>query len=278
DVLRFGEGISPEQVVVARRGGLTSSNYGDLELGFESGDERVTVKDFFYEKRHQIERVEFAEGTAWDVDTIKAMLLRGTEEAQTLWGYEEGSEIHGGGGDDRLNGNRGKDYLYGDAGDDTLEGGPEDDTLDGGVGNDVLRGENGNDRLAGGSGADRLDGGAGNDVLTGDEGNDTLEGGQGRDMLEGGQGNDRLEGGNGSDTYLFSRGGGQDVIAEHSSESGDVDVLRFGEGISPEQVVVARRGGLTSSNYGDLALSLASGDDRVTVKDFFYEKRHQIER
>ncbi|QZN96588.1 hypothetical protein K6K13_03860 [Symbiopectobacterium purcellii] len=107
--------------------------------------------------------------------------------------------------------------------------------------------------------------------------NDALEGSRGDDILVGGKGDDQLNGGNGSDIYLFNREDGKDVIAEYSSESGDVDVLRFGEGITPEQVAVARRGGSTSSNYGDLELVFRSGDERVTIKDFFSASRYQIE-
>ncbi|HHT0104433.1 TPA: calcium-binding protein, partial [Raoultella planticola] len=76
---------------------------------------------------------------------VKAMLLAGTEAAQSLQAYREGSEIHAGGGNDVLTGDNGNDALYGEAGDDTLDGSFGNDLLSGGTGNDLLKGGYGDD-------------------------------------------------------------------------------------------------------------------------------------
>lgn len=140
----------------------------------------------------------------------------------------------------------------------------EAETFTGTGADDIFRGYNGDDKLYGN---------AGNDTLYGDEGNDTLDGGNGNDILHGGAGNDVLEGGFGSDTYLFNAGDGQDIIYERYTNSSDVDVLRFGEGIRPEDIRLSR----TSGIWKNLILSVAGTDDSVTIKDFLSSSRNQIE-
>ncbi|WP_437891907.1 calcium-binding protein, partial [Phytobacter sp. V91] len=230
----FGEGIRPEDIRLTRTNGFWKS----LVLSVDGTDDSVTLKDFFYANKNQVEQIAFADGTVWDVETVRNWLLQGTDDAQKLWAYAEGSEIHAGGGNDTLYGAAGKDVLYGDEGDDTL------------------------------------DGDKGNDLLDGGEGNDTLYGGSGNDSLHGGTGNDTPEGGTGSDTYLFNAGGGQDTFYENSTNSGDVDVLRFGEGIRPEDIRLTRTNGFWKS----LVLSVDGTDDSVTLKDFFYANKNQVEQ
>jgi VCBS repeat-containing protein len=95
-------------------------------------------------------------------------------------------------------------------------------------------GTDGNDSLQTWSGEDTtFQGLGGADILYGNSGNDTLIGGTG---------NDQLSGGNGNDTYLFNLGDGQDTISENDSTAGNLDVLRFGEGIAPSDITFARDG------------------------------------
>ncbi|WP_242675146.1 calcium-binding protein [Phytopseudomonas dryadis] len=124
---------------------------------------------------------------------------------------------------------------------------------------DIIQGSTGDDAaLDGTTGNDLLQGGNGDDVLFGDAGADRLEGGNGNDTLDGGAGNDTLVGGRGDDTYLFSVGGGQDVI---DNSGGGADTLHF-EGITFNQVA----SGLMKSG-NDLVLS--GGSDKVTIRNWF---------
>ncbi|MCU1733595.1 MULTISPECIES: calcium-binding protein [unclassified Pseudomonas] len=122
----------------------------------------------------------------------------------------------------------------------------------------------GNDTLYGYSGADTLSSGTGNDILYAAQGND---------VLVGGSGNDRLEGGSGSDTYLFNLGDGKDVILENSTVIGDIDVVRFGEGVLASDISVSTQG-------ANLLLRHANGLDQITVLGWFNQTgpRYQIER
>ncbi|MCV4339837.1 calcium-binding protein [Pseudomonas capsici] len=155
---------------------------------------------------YQIDRIQFADGSAWDQEAIKTQVLQGSEADQSLAGY---------------------------ASDDLIEGGAGDDTLSGGAGNDTL---------SGGSGADTLNGDEGNDLLQGGAGNDILYGGNGNDILDGGAGNDRLDGGAGDDTYLFGKGSGQDTIYyANESRAGKLDTIKL-VGLNAADVSVARDG------------------------------------
>lgn len=149
-----------------------------------------------------------------------------------------------------------------------------DDVFRGYNGDDELYGNGGNDVLEGGNGNDVLDGGSGNDVLGGGSGNDTLKCGNGNDILHGGTGNDALRGGDGSDTYMFNLGDGQDVITEGSSKSGDIDTLRLGEGLNPQDVVLKRH------FYANDSLVITFRDnstDSITLYHYFGSEKYQIE-
>lgn len=143
DVIKLAQGISPGDIKASRV-------EGNLELAILGTSDKLTIRDWFYYTDSQIEQVQFADGTIWDVATLKT-LSKGvaSEGNDVLYGDESSA--------DTLNGLGGDDSLYGLAGNDTLNGGA------------------GNDRLFGGAGMDTLDGGAGNDSLYGDAGNDTYQ-------------------------------------------------------------------------------------------------------
>jgi Ca2+-binding RTX toxin-like protein len=110
DILRFGVGIAPEDIVFERRG-------KDMIVRTGHGDDQVTVADWAdaTERTNRgVNRIEFADGTAWDSDDI--LLL--TAALPIV-------------GDDGYN------VLLGDAGDNILEGGAGDDALKGGDGSDT---------------------------------------------------------------------------------------------------------------------------------------------
>jgi len=163
-----------------------------------------------------------------------------SENMLATMGYRIGKD-----GDDTLRGNNNANYLYGDKG------------------NDALNGGDGNDVLHGGEGDDSLGGDSGDDVLHGNEGNDHLYGGAGHDTLDGGAGDDHLEGGAAeSDTYQFRAGHGKDTVKDYGYNDEQADTLRF-EGAQAEKAAFAREG------Y-DLVVKAYGGDDRVTLKDYFF--------
>ena len=140
----------------------------------------------------------------------------------------------------------------------------------------VMSGTDGNDNFyaAGGSavvyngrsGDDYIAGTMGNDKLYGDDGDDAISGGEGNDLLVGGKGNDELSGSRGDDIYIFNKGDGSDMI----SECGGIDTIKFGEGITPDDVDV-KRVYKSSTGYGSYALelSLKGTSDKISVKNYF---------
>ncbi|WP_347712465.1 calcium-binding protein, partial [uncultured Fretibacterium sp.] len=123
NILKLGEGISPEAVQIRRVG-------RDLSLVVGKDEERITVRNWYYGTSNQLAEVRFADGTIWTPDRINAMSP--VEEAP-----REGGSASGSSGDDVLLGRSGNDTLYGNGGNDVLEGKKGDDYLDGGYGDDT---------------------------------------------------------------------------------------------------------------------------------------------
>jgi Ca2+-binding RTX toxin-like protein len=100
------------------------------------------------------------------------------------------------------------------------------------------------------------------DVIEGRGGDDTLHGQVGDDFIKGGSGNDVLSGGVGNDVYYFARGDGWDVVDQGDAAQDDFDIVRFGEGIAPDDIVFSKSG-----IGNDLVLTLANSTDSVTLRD-----------
>ena len=79
----------------------------------------------------------------------------------------------------------------------------------------------------------------------------TYNGGAGNDVLYGGDGDDTLYGGIGNDTFVYSNGGGNDIIKDYSEGE---DVIRIADGV------------ITSTSIYDEDMVLAIGDNRVTIE------------
>ncbi|MCB0065837.1 MAG: hypothetical protein KDD77_01730 [Caldilineaceae bacterium] len=143
DAIQFAADVLPSQVTVSRL------NH-DLVLSIAGTTDSLRILDFFFQDglnpNYRLEQILFADGTVWDIETVKAMMLQGTDADDHILGY--GSD----------------DIIQAGAGNDTVSGGAGSDTIDGGGGDDVIYAGDGNDRL---------DGGAGNDYLQGDAGSDT---------------------------------------------------------------------------------------------------------
>lgn len=240
DVVQFTAGIAPGDIVTTRES-------DDLVMTVSGTSDTLRVASYFSSdgaSGYQVEQIRFADGTTWNVATVKAMATVATGESDTLRGYA------------------GADAISGLAGDDTIYGKAGDDTLDGGDGEDLLYGEDGNDTLVGGRQIDTLNGGNGNDALSGGNGNDTLNGNAGNDLLDGGAGDDSMDGGTGNDTYVFGRGAGKDRIYGLDNTAGKLDVVQVGAGILPAEVQVRRIS-------DDLVISIAGTSDSLTVAAYF---------
>jgi Ca2+-binding RTX toxin-like protein len=184
----------PDVIRLGFTPGQTSVSIGaNLVFRFTTGDS-LTVEGGLTPQFGSIavDRVEFKDGTVWDLATIKAKSLLGT------------------------------------AGPDILVGFDTDDLIEGYGGNDSLYGANGNDTLRGGDGSDFLDGGQGDDVIEGGNANDSLFGWSGSDALVGGAGNDSLYGGVGNEVYEIVAGSGLDTVTEYAFDIGDDTVKLVG--------------------------------------------------
>ncbi|MBK9021011.1 MAG: hypothetical protein IPL72_13880 [Sulfuritalea sp.] len=119
--------------------------------------------------------------------------------------------------------------------------------------------------VVGTDGDDDLQGRALADILTGMAGNDDLIGWGGDDTLIGGTGDDTLSGGSGSDVYKFGLGDGHDVVSNNvfgdPHQPGDIDIVRFGEGIAASDVHGAMSG-------LDLVLTVLSTGESVTLSQW----------
>ena len=70
----------------------------------------IKVTNHFATANRGIERIEFADGTIWNLATINANApIRGSDSAETLNGSSGDDTIDGLGGNDTLNGNGGND-------------------------------------------------------------------------------------------------------------------------------------------------------------------------
>ncbi len=127
-----------------------------------------------------------------------------------------------------------------------------------------IAGRGGDDEIRGSTLADILLGGSGDDMVFGRDGDDVLSGGSGDDVIDGGAGNDRI---------FYYRGKGHDIV----SDTGGLDTLVFGEGITREHIRLRRgtwrqasgpgRAGFTNGATGaDLRIEVldASGNGTVT--------------
>jgi Ca2+-binding RTX toxin-like protein len=129
-------GGSSSEVDVLR---LTNLNASDVTLRRSGNDlyvkdnatgQDIRVVDHFATTYWGIEKIEFANGSSWDLAAINA-------NTWTL-GTSGNSTMNGTSGNDRFDGLEGNDTLNGNNGDDILMGGAGNDTLNGGSGNDVF--------------------------------------------------------------------------------------------------------------------------------------------
>ncbi len=139
-----------------------------------------------------------------------------------------------------------REVIRGTDGNDMLDSRPRDHAVivEGGAGHDAIWGSGYDDRLLGGDGDDAIYGSGGNDVFVGGKGNDWL-------ISEGV-----------NDTFLIQEGDGNDTICMFGPKPEEgVNVLRFGSGINPDDLVVRR-------DYHSLVLSWGK-EDSVRLFDMW---------
>ena len=134
-----------------------------------------------------------------------------------------------------------------------------------------ITGTDNNDILTGGNFGDTLTGNDGDDVIDGGAGNDTLKGNSGNDTLIGGKGNDRLEGSYGDDTYIWNLGDGFDTIYDYNGGNTDNDTIKFGEGISFEDLLFERDG-------NDLVIYVNNDKTQGITIQNYYSSYSQVEK
>lgn len=232
-----------------------------------------------------VDQIVFADGSSWTRNDLRLKLLAqaATSGNDQIVGFMGADTIDGGAGDDTLNGGQGGDtYVYSlGGGHDVVDDGSSVSGADvvhlvGITPASVVLSHSGDDliltfsdggtlRIAGqfnGLGWNvvetiRFDDGTTWSLqdeqvrlMSATSGADLIVGFAGSDTLDGGLGDDTLEGANGDDTYVYSAGGGHDVIDDLQGVSNDQLLLH---GITPGSVTVVH------SNANDVILQFADG-------------------
>jgi Ca2+-binding RTX toxin-like protein len=127
--------------------------------------------------------------------------------------------------------------------------------------------------FVGTSGPDTLFGNQNDNLIQGLGGDDFLSGQAGDDVLDGGAGNDRVFGDAGNDTYLFGRGGGQDILVTRDETGTDMDVVQLGTDVLPSDVTIQVVG---PSN--DLVVRINGTTDQLLLDEFLWRADLQIDQ
>ena len=168
DTIKFGMGISANDIKFRQNG-------SDLVIIVQNDEnQKMTIKNFYNGVNYQIEKLEFADGSSFNLST----------QGLTLQQFNA---------DDTVNGTSYNDVIYGNGGHDTINAGGGNDTIIGGIGNDMLNG------------------GAGDDI------------------------------------YKYNLGDGFDTI----SETGGMDKIVFGNGISREDLSFEQTGNSLRISFED---------------------------
>ena len=275
DAVEFAPGVMPSDIRFERE-------FDDLILRIDGTDDVLTVRDGAgsSSSRH-VEEFRFADGTMLTRDEILAGRRTGTAGDDHLFDLGSSSvTFDPGAGDDSI---QGTDGFAGDVfllnagfGTDTIEDpdGSNDRVVFGAGINqaDVALSREGRDlivnvtttgdrlivknqfvvalgddprieRIQFGDGSQLTESQIRGQVLAPTAGDD-LSLGFGPTTLNAGAGNDRLEGDDSSTTYFFTRGSGNDVVADLGTGEDDPDTIRFGPNITLEDLKITRNGAL----------------------------------
>ena len=124
DTIQLADGITTDDLSVYRDG-------ENLVLSLNDGADTLTVEQWFWNDstEYRVEVIQFADGTTWDVDTVKEKVLQATDGDDVLIGTSISDTLNGYGGNDRIFGRADADVLDGGSGDDQIAGEAGDDLL-----------------------------------------------------------------------------------------------------------------------------------------------------
>jgi trimeric autotransporter adhesin len=159
DRILFGAGISAADVDLGRF---------DDDLFIHSVDRQhsIQVLDWFAADANKVERIEFADGTSWDVAAIGFLAMQNVDMPGFLRSSGDVSTLLGQIGNTVLESADGDDVLVDEDGNNVFSAGAGDDAATGGAGNDLLIGGTGNDTLVTGAGSNLIAYNAGDGVDT----------------------------------------------------------------------------------------------------------------
>ncbi|MCM2309636.1 MAG: hypothetical protein NDI91_19445, partial [Sulfuritalea sp.] len=133
DTIRIAADLAPADIRVWR-------DPWDLFIGVRGTADKLTLSDWFTFDSAKVERVEFADGTVWDVSMLISPTLAATDSDDYLVGTTGADAIDAQAGSDEIQGGVGADILTGGLGDDLVNGGAGDDVY-------IFRRGDGQDRI-----------------------------------------------------------------------------------------------------------------------------------
>jgi Ca2+-binding RTX toxin-like protein len=127
NILRFKAGVAPSEVVV-RQVYDNYWGYQALQLSIAGTTDSVKLVGFFFAndpntQYNPLQQVTFDDGTVWNLATLVAKALAGTDGNDSIIGTNANDNISGGLGNDSISSVGGNDTLSGNEGNDTLNGG-----------------------------------------------------------------------------------------------------------------------------------------------------------
>ena len=124
DTVRFGEGITADDITISR-------SIHDMVISYSENDS-VTLSNVYSNSKYWVNNIEFADGTRLSIEDLfeRSLTISGSGKItdftsgfgnrnSTIIGSETADQIYGYDGNDTIIGGKGDDILYGGAGDDT---------------------------------------------------------------------------------------------------------------------------------------------------------------
>ncbi|MGH8624469.1 MAG: calcium-binding protein, partial [Gammaproteobacteria bacterium] len=137
-------GKLPSEISVSRRVDQSGNLTNDLVLKITGTTDQLTLQNYFVAGgAYKVEKVQFDDGTMWDMALLGSAAIMGTAVANTLSGSADADLIQGLEGNDTLSGNAGNDIMQGGADNDTISDTSGNNLFDGGAGMDILTGGSG---------------------------------------------------------------------------------------------------------------------------------------